>query len=112
MSNDLSVNMRRAQLDREREAARRRNRAIQDAIAAQRIEIPRPHVIFGPVGEPMNAADANYLRSAVVNIRYADAHGRGLWGSNVTDVVCRILQDTADAIEAGPEPTDAEADHA
>lgn len=62
---------------------------------SETITIPRPHVPHGPEGVPANQADADYLRSAARNFRY-----RKVCGSNLTDTVCRLLEDAAAAIEA------------
>lgn len=62
------------------------------------ITVPAPHVAHGPVGIPENVADADYLRHAVKNIRYLD-RGERLWGSNLTDTVCKLLLDSAEALE-------------
>lgn len=102
MSNDLSVNMRRAQLDREHEAARRRGQAIRDALGAQKIVVRRPHVVYGPKGVPMNQADADYLREAARNIQHSQC-----LGSNLTATVMALLLDAARAIESGPAPESA-----
>lgn len=97
------------------DAERRANRAeIRDRVrkvnewaAAQRgtITLPAPHVLFGPENVPENVADADYLRDAVRNIRWAEKDGRGLFGSNLTDTVVKLLEDAADALDArGPYP--------
>lgn len=59
------------------------------------ITVPRPHVIHGPEGITPEQADAAYLRHAARNIRY-----RKVCGSNLTDTVCKLLEDAATAIEA------------
>lgn len=57
------------------------------------ITVPRPHVPHGPEGVPAAQADADYLRSAARNFRY-----RKVCGSNLTETVCRLLTDAADAL--------------
>jgi hypothetical protein len=99
MSNDLSVNMRRAELDRQYAERRRRMLAAREAMKAQTITVPRPHVEYGPKGVPMNAADADYLREAARNIE----HSRCL-GSNLTATVKALLMEAARAIEASDAP--------
>lgn len=99
MSNDLSVNMRRAELDRYNAEQRHRGMAIREALNAQTISVRRPHVEYGPKGVPMNELDADYLREAARNIE----HSRCL-GSNLTVTVKALLMDAARAIEASPAP--------
>jgi hypothetical protein len=105
MSNDLSVNMRRAELDQEHERARQRGQALRVALGAQRIEVRRPHVVYGPKGIPWNQSDADYLREAARNIEYAKC-----LGSNLTATVMALLLDAARAIEAGPD-IESQVDH-
>lgn len=62
----------------------------------QVLVIKRPHVSYGPRGVLANQADANYLRSAIVNIQ----HSRCL-GSNLTATVTALLEDVATQIEKG-----------
>lgn len=57
------------------------------------ITVPRPTVPFGPVGVPVDQADADYLRSAAGNIEFARC-----LGSNLTATVTKLLRDAADAI--------------
>lgn len=66
------------------------------------VTIPRPHVTNGPKGVAASVADADYLRSAVRNI---ESQGRGerLWGSGVTEMVSKLLNDAADALTVEPE---------
>lgn len=70
-----------------------------EAVEADTVTVPRPHVPFGPMRVPENEADADYLRAAVKNIRYAESNGRGLFGSNLTNTVCKLLNDVADALD-------------
>lgn len=98
-TNDLSVNIRAAELNHLHAEGQRRGRAIREALGSQTITVRRPHVNFGPKGVPMNQADADYLRDAARNIH----HARCL-GSNLTSTVMALLLDAARAIEAGPEP--------
>lgn len=63
------------------------------------ITIPRPHVESGPTHLSQDVADATYLRNAVSNINYQDK-GVKFWGSSVTATIVKLLQDSADAVEA------------
>lgn len=58
------------------------------------IEIPRPHVPYGPAGIPEALADADYLDSAARNI----SGGYAIGGYNVTATVIQLLHDTATAL--------------
>lgn len=58
------------------------------------ITVPRPHVPYGPIGVDTNRADAAYLREAAHNIEFSRC-----LGSNLTQVVTRLLADAAAAIE-------------
>lgn len=57
---------------------------------------------YGPKDVSELTADANYLRSAVGNIRYLQErpNTRSPWGSNLTDTICKLLLDAADSLEA------------
>ena len=71
-------------------------------MSARTITIPAPHVIYGPEGVPEAVADADYLRAAVRNIRYAESNGASMFGSNLTNTVCKLLEDSAAALEPTP----------
>ena len=58
------------------------------------IEIPRPHVPFGPQGVSEMLADADYLDHAARNI----AGGYAVGGYNVTSTVIKLLHDAATAL--------------
>ena len=64
------------------------------------IEIPRPHVPFGPSGVSEMIADADYLDRAARNI----AGGYCVGGFNVTSTVIKLLHDTAIALRAAAVP--------
>lgn len=68
------------------------------------ITVPRPHVTHGPEGVAASLADADYLRAAVRNIKHQN-RGESLWGSGVTAMVSKLLNDAADALLApAPQP--------
>lgn len=58
------------------------------------IQIPRPHVPYGPHGVPEMLADADYLDHAARNI----AGGYAVGGYNVTSTVIKLLHDAATAL--------------
>ncbi|MBC6496092.1 hypothetical protein [Microbacterium sp. 4-7] len=68
------------------------------------IEIPRPHVPYGPAGVPERLADADYLDSAARNL----AGGYAIGGYNVTSTVIRLLHDAATVLRTTEvtEPSD------
>jgi hypothetical protein len=63
---------------------------------AERIEVPIPHVLYGPRGVPEMLADADYLDHAARNL----AGGYEVGGYNVTATVIKLLHDTATALRA------------
>lgn len=77
---------------------------------SETINIPRPHVPFGPEQTPELLADADYLDHAADNL----AGGYAVGGYNVTDTVIKLLHDTATSLRAEqregsplmPEPTE------
>lgn len=60
------------------------------------VNIPRPHVPFGPEDVPEDEADADYLREAA---RKLEDHYKP-FGSNLRGTVVQVLRDAADAIES------------
>ena len=68
------------------------------------VTIPAPHVPHGPKGIPEHEADADYLRHAAKNLRWA-----GVLGSNLTETVAQMCEAAADALmdaaAAHPRPT-------
>jgi len=60
------------------------------------IAIPRPHVPHGPKYLTADEADIAYLREAAWRIRAIRP-----FGSNLTATVAKLIDDAADAIEAG-----------
>ncbi|MDN4174755.1 hypothetical protein QWY28_17470 [Nocardioides sp. SOB77] len=67
---------------------------LERLTAAATITVPRPHVLYGPEGMPVDQADARYLRDAARNVE----HARCL-GSNLTATVTKLLNDAADALD-------------
>ena len=64
------------------------------------LTIPRPHVPHGPEDVTPEAADAEYMRWAVRDIRHAQDNGRSLWGSPLTGTICKLLGDVAEALDS------------
>ena len=63
---------------------------------SETINVPRPHVPFGPAQTPELLADADYLDHAAANL----AGGYSIGGYNVTATVIKLLHDTAAALRA------------
>lgn len=81
-----------AEVERLRQAHIPGDEGLQDTIT-----IPRPHVPFGPDHIPEREADADYLRSAVRNIKHLE-RGERIWGSNLTATIIKLLLDSAAAL--------------
>jgi hypothetical protein len=66
------------------------------------INIPRPHVPYGPIGIPEHMADADYLDHAAASL---EGHYE-VGGSNVRATVVKLLRDTAAALRAASAVTE------
>ena len=57
-----------------------------------------PSVPYGPIGVPVEQADADYYRAAARNIRHAKSRGNSFAGSNLTETVARLCDSVAEAL--------------
>jgi hypothetical protein len=58
-----------------------------------------PSVPHGPIGVPVEQADADYYRAAARNIRYAKQRGRSFAGSNLTETVAKLCDAVAESLD-------------
>lgn len=70
------------------------------------LRIPKPEILTGPKHQTVDEATIAYLREAAQRVR-----DNRYWGSGVTALVAKLLDDAASAIETGelaaeqPQPT-------
>lgn len=65
------------------------------------IIVPRPQIHTGPKDMTVDAASAMYLRDAACRVR-----ANRYWGSGVSALVARLLDDAAQAIDTTEEASD------